>query len=155
MKREQIYVQREEGNEYNEAYQSTQEFADDEIDRLVRYGIYQQRMQKLRRLFNRIPDDVVVAAMTHANLDLSEGAVCLLGWTLRECIARCVNIDAEDVDIDQSYIDVCSELAKRYGGTRGAWHWVYIGVSDNRVSVVELAWTRRFERAMRNLYGIN
>lgn len=112
----------------------------------------------------RVPRDVILAVVAREIL-LGDGDTCVCGWVLREAIARCAKLAAEQVAVSNrldrqlaercnipsstSLGDVPALCAAMFGGSTGEWKLIYYGVIDTAAIVrdIELAFMARVEVA--------
>lgn len=102
------------------------------------------------KLFQRIPDDIVLSVATR-DLALLEGTRCLCGWALRESIARASNVDAGDVDLNCAvgFRTISEGTARAFGGRHSDWSEVFYGVAGPESRTIERAWVDRIDEAVR------
>lgn len=104
---------------------------------------------KLPALFNRIPDDVVLAVSAR-DLNLWDPYTCLCGWVVRESLAQAAGIDADQQSAHD--IGINYTAAERFGGSYRDWANVFNGVTQSdKVAIIEEAWTRRVMKAAKVL----
>lgn len=120
----------------------------------------QSLYRKYKRLLDRVPDDIILSVGSR-EIMLESDASCLVGWVVREGIARIVNVDPTDVhlrteqvaeavdcSVDDPTFAVCTRM---YGGNVDHWRELYFGVTyREELPDIERAFVNRIEDAINN-----
>lgn len=110
----------------------------------------------LTELFARVPDDVVIAAAGH-DTEMGNPFACLVGWVVREHIARLTDtpiLRPDDVALTREEMmqvrDPVDTAVKAFGGRPDDWANVFYGVCHKMTWLppIETAWTLRLLQAV-------
>lgn len=85
-----------------------------------------KQVARALRLFNRVPDDIILAALGGPGLTMTNGNRCLCGWFVRASVAKIRDIA---VDLGPTPDDPARDCMVLFGGSITDWAALYTGVT--------------------------